>query len=327
MKILQTLIILITISQIMNGQDQGITSAIHGKYVNQIIFAKSKEALAFRNENERKFENSFTSSGHIYGRVYVDKSVQNATKDYHAGVLVYDMFIDGKRVAFKKNFGMFAHVDNPGYYTEQLDQDETFTNWTSWKVWLLPETDDDELKYGNVNVPARAFVLSLLEQPAGKHDVRLNLYYHSKEKGKDSDVLASGSFTIDIKEADKKRLAYTFTPPLPKDEYQGADKAKTIEQIKDAFIRQLRKTPITCGIYKNGWQEGSYSLTGQKYRKIAGWAVFESTIGADQVPITTFNFISDYTNGGWTKLRFDSHCLGCANWKVELAAVKAGLNH
>lgn len=305
------------------AQDQGITSDTHGKYVNQIVFAKHKADLAFRSEKPSQFRNSFTSSDHIYGRIYVDQSIKNKTGELSPGVLMYDMYVDGQRVGHKKSFGMYRHLNNKSYYTEQMDADESWSQWTSWKVWLLPEENDEELKYGNCNIAARAFTLGLLELAPGKHDIRIDVYNVGMTGEGKSSVLASGSFTFDLKASDKKRLAFAYAPPLPKDEYNGSDKASAIADIKSAFVQELGKTPIICGIYKNGWKEGSYSLTGQKYRKIAGWAVFEDGDGDGQVPITTFNFVSDYTNGGWTKLRFDSHCLGCANWDVEVAAVKA----
>lgn len=323
MKTLKTILFTFLTMTIMNAQDQGITSEVHRENVNKIVFANNKADLAFKNEKSGRFKNSFTSSDNIYGRVYVDKSIKNKTGEYTAGVLMYDMYIDGEQTAHKKSFGMYRHLSNKSYYTEQMEADDTFNSWTSWKVWLLPEESDDELTYGNCNIAARAFTLGLLEQAPGKHDIKIDVYHVSMDGETKSDVLASGSFTMDIKAADKKKLAFAYAPPLPKDEYTGSNKEATIGDIKEAFIQELGKTPIICGIYKRGWKEGSYSLTGQKYKKIAGWAVFEDGDGDGQVPITTFNFISDYTNGGWTKLRFDSHCLGCADWDVEVAAVKA----
>jgi len=307
----------------MHAQDQGITSKVHRNHVNTIVFGNKKSDLAFKNEKPERFNNTFTSSENIFGRIYLDKSIKNKTDQYTPGVLYYDLYIDGQRIEHKKSFGMFRHLKNKTYYTEEMSADDSWRTWTSWKIWLLPEENDDELKYGNCNIPARAFTLALLDQAPGKHDIQLEMYHMSTDGETKSDVLASGSFTLDLKAKDKKRLAFAYAPPLPKDEYQGNDKKATIAAIKEAFTQELGKTPIICGIYKQGWKEGSYTLTGQKYKKIAGWAVFEDTNGDGQVPITTFNFISDYTNGGWTKLRFDSHCLGCADWDVEVSAAKA----
>ena len=321
-------IILISLANLigLQAQDQGITSEVHRKNVNKIVFAKNKSDLTFRRENPSNFKTSFTSSDNIYGRVYVDKSIKNKTKQYGPGILMYDLFIDGNRISHKKSFGMYKHLQDKTYYTEQIDVGNSFNKWTSWKIWLLPTLNDDELKYGNCNIASRAFTLALLEQKPGNHQIKINVYYTDMTGDFKSKTLASGEFTIEIKATDKKKLAFAYAPPLPKDEYSGTNKKETIAAIKEAFIQQLGKSPIICGIYKRGWREGSYRLTGQKFKKIAGWAVFEDSDGDGQVPVTTFNFISDYTNDGWTKLRFDSHCLGCADWDVEVEAVKAIAN-
>lgn len=311
----------------MLAQDQGITSDIHRQNVGKIVFASKKSDLSFKNENSRNFSKSFSTSDHIYGRAYVDQSIKNKTNEYAPGILMYDMFIDGKRISHKKSFGMYRHLSDKSYYTEQMQADDSWQVWTSWKVWLLPTEDDEELKYGSCNIAARAFTLSLLELPTGSHNILIQIYHMDMTGENKSDILATGEFTLNVKKEDKQNLAFAYAPPLPKDEYTGSDKKETIAAIRQAFQNQLGKTPIIEGIYKNGWQEGSYSLTGQKYKKIAGWAVFDDQDGDGQVPITTFNFISDYTNGGWTKLRFDSHCLGCADWDVEVAAVKALVDH
>ncbi len=318
------LILFILLNSIeMIAQDQGITSNTHEKFVNQIVFATSKSDLAFKKERSSSFKNQFSSDQNIYGRVYLDQSIKNKTKEYAPGVLMYDLYIDNQRIEHKKSFGMYRHLQDKSFYTEQMDADESWSQWTSWKVWLLPEENDEELKYGNCNIPSRAFALALLDLKPGSHSIRMDLYHVDMTGTNKSAILASGQFTFNLKQKDKNRLAFAYAPPLPGDKYKGSDKEETIADIKSAFIQELGKTPLICGIYKNGWTEGTYSLTGQKYRKIAGWAVFEDSDGDGQVPITTFNFISDYASGSWSKLRFDSHCLGCANWEVEVAAVKA----
>ena len=206
---------------------------------------------------------------------------------------------------------------------EDVEDMEQLNMWTTWRPTLLPLETDDDLKYGSVNIMARCFVLSLLDLSAGTHDVELKMYSKDLASGAETGVLASGSFSIKITEADKKAFAFKYVPPLPKDTWIGGDKEVVIAEIERAFIGELRKTPIVTGIYSPDWKEGTYSLTGQRYRKIAGWAVFDDTDGDGQVPVTTFNFISDYSGGSWSKLRFDSHCLGCPDWDVEVEAVKA----
>ncbi|PHI20895.1 hypothetical protein CEQ90_05890 [Lewinellaceae bacterium SD302] len=310
------------------AQDQGVTSPTHGDYNGQIVFAKSLDAIAFKKERPGSFANSFKASESIYARLYLPKSVGNTDHGgnrAYAIIQMYDLYIDGQQVPFKKGFGFYKQVpeNERTYYMVSVDEQDKINVWTTWRPTLLPDESDDELKYGGVNVMARAFALALLDQSPGTHEVELR--FHSRDLAGEgaTKVLASGKFTLELTASDKRELAFKYAPPLPKDEWTGGNKAQLIAEATAAFANQLNKDPIAVGLVGRDWQEGSYTLTGQKYRKLAAWAVFDDTDGDGQVPITTFNWISDYSNGGWTKMRFDSHCLGCPDWDVEVAAVKA----
>lgn len=310
------------------SQDQGITSPAHGDHVGKIVFADNLDAISFKKEDARQFKNSFNASEPIYARLYLPKSVGNTphggSKSY-ASIYMYDLYIDGNKVPFKKSFGMAEHVPVPErtFYMESTTDQEELGVWTTWRPTLLPRETDEELKYGNVNTMARCFVLALMDQPAGTHEVELKMYSRDMADNRQTDVLASGKFTLKLTEADKKAFAFKYAPPLPKDEWVGSDKQQLIRDLKVAFANQLNKEPILVGLVGRDWTESIYRLTGGKYRKIAAWAVFEDGDGDGQVPITTFNWISDYSGGSWTKWRFDSHCNGCPDWDVEVAAVKA----
>lgn len=312
----------------MNAQDQGITSAVHGQHSGKIVFAKSLNAIAFKKEQPSKFATNFKASEPIYARLYLPKSVGNTdhggSKAY-ASIYMYDMYIDGQQVPFKKGFGFYKQVPESQrtYYMESEEDQERMNVWTTWRPTLLPNESDEELKYGNVNIMARAFALALLELSPGSHEVELKFASRDIAGEGNTGVIASGKFNIELTAADKKDLAFKYAPPLPKDEWTGGNKAQLLKEVHAAFANQLNKEPIRVGLVGRDWNEGSYTLTGQKYRKLSAWAVFDDTDGDGQVPITTFKWISDYSNGGWTKLRFDSHCLGCPDWDVEVAAVKA----
>lgn len=311
--------------------DQGITSKTHEKYVSQIVFSDNLNDIQFKSENPSGFKNKFSASEPIYARLYLNHSIgntpHNGDKSYKAQ-LMYDLYIDGKKVPFKKAFGMYRHIpDNDRtFYIEDIDGDQ-MNVWTSWRPTLLPNESDDELKYGNVNTMARCFALSLLDIEPGSHTVELKMYSQDMASGNKTDVLATGKFTLNLTNSDKKELAFKYAPPLPKDTWVGNNKETVIKDITLAFEKELRKKPIITGIYSPDWNEGTYSLTGQRYRKVAAWAVFEDGDGDGQVPVTTFNFISDYSGGEWTKPRFDSFCNGCPDWDVEVEAVKALVNN
>ena len=284
--------------------------------------------ISFKNENEGAFKNRFKASDAIYARVYLEKSIGNtehgSIRTFKAN-LMYDLYINGEKVGFKKAFGMYRHVpmNKRTFYMEDIENMEQLNTWTTWRPTLLPLETDDDLQYGSVNTMARSFVLSLMDLPAGTHDIELRMYSKDLAGGAETDVLATGSFKLKISASDKKALTYKYTPPLPKDKWVGGNKEAVIKDIERAFENEIRKKPLVVGIYSSNWSENTYSQTGQRYRKVAGWAVFDDTDGDGQVPITTFNFISDYSNGKWGNLRFNSHCLGCPDWDVEVGAIKA----
>lgn len=323
------LIFCLNLTTMYAQKDQGITSDVHQKYVGKIVFSSDISAMSLRKEKPSAFKNSFKASDVINARAYVSKSIANTLhggqKSYNA-ILMYDLYIDGKKIQHKKSFGMYKHVpeNERTLFTESLiKQQEKFNTWTSWRPYLLPAEDNAELKYGNVNISARAFALALLDQEVGTHEIELKVYSRDFQSSNKTDVLAAGSFTIELSKEDKRILAFKYAPPLPKDEWKGGNKAALLKELEGAFTKEIRQTPILVGFYGQDWNEGTYTLTGQKYRKVAGWAVFDDDSDGDgQVPITTFNWVSDYSNGGWTKMRFDSHCNGCPDWKVEVDAVK-----
>lgn len=307
--------------------DQGITSTVHEKYVGQIVFTDKPEAIAFKKEIPSLFKNQFNASEAIYARLYLDKSIANTLHDgqkAYQSILMWNLSINGKKINHKRSFGLYKHMSQEEltYFTEYLDGSDKFSSWTSWRPYLLPQSGDPELKYGNVNIAARAFALALLELPAGEHEVELSLYSKDISTNNDTKVLARGSFQLLLSEADKSELVFKYTPPLPKNKWTGENSDLLIKQLENAFTNEINKKPLLVGLYGQDWQYNTYQLTGQEYRKLAGWAVFDDTDGDGQVPITTFNWISDKTEGKWSALRFDSHCNGCPDWLVEVEAVK-----
>jgi hypothetical protein len=187
----------------------------------------------------------------------------------------------------------------------------------------MPAEDDPQLKYGNVNIAARAFVLALLELGEGKHEIEIKLFAREYVDGYKTPVIASGKFDIELSNKDKQNLAFKYAPKLPQDRWQGANKDKLLDELKIAFTKEVKKQPLIVGLYSSDWNQGVYTLTGQKYRKLAAWAIFDNADEGGQVPITTFNWVSDYVDGKWSIPRFDSHCNGCPDWEVEIQSVKA----
>ena len=323
------IIILLTLSFISQA-DQGITSSTHEKYKGQIVFAGSMDAIAFKKEKPEQFKNQFKASENIYARLYLAHSVGETLHEGHRSdnsALMYDLYIDGKKVNHKKSFGDFLNIpkNEQTFYIEDISNATQLNQWTSWRVYFLPNENEPQLKYGNVNTNARAFVLALLEQETGTHEIEIKLYARENNNGYKTPIIASGKFILELSQQDKQNIAFKYAPPLPKDEWKESNKVEILKDLKRAFTQEIKKQPVLVGIYGSNWNQGVYSLTGQKYRKIAGWAIFDEPDKDGQVPLTTFNWVSDYIDGQWSPLRFDSHCNGCPDWDVEMQSVKARL--
>ncbi|WP_291723847.1 hypothetical protein [Bernardetia sp.] len=316
----------------LQAQDQGMTSETHSKYVGKIVFASDPTALNFKNENPSKFKTSFSADEPIYSKIYLAKSLantpyQNGDTEYALMVNGYKMTIDGKPVEFKRTFGDMQPKMNGRdiyYYTElDLQNMASFKEWTTWRHFLLPKENDEELKYGNRNISARAFTLALLDLEEGTHNVKIELYGHSMTEDKHTEPVATGEFEITLTAEDKKNLAFKYAAPLPKDKWQGGNKEQILKELAVAFENEFKEKPLYIGILDADWKEGTYSLNGQKYRKISAYAVWADKDGDGMNSLTGYNWISDYSSGSWTKLRFDSHCNTCPRYKVEYVAIKA----
>ncbi len=311
----------------LHSQDQGMTSTTHEKYVGQIVFTDQPVAIGFQSEIPTLFRSSFSGSDPIYARVYAAHSLSNTPwqggEEYSPKFHMYDLYINGQQVSHKRSFGLYRHIPESDrtYYTEELTDMDPIYIWTSWRHYVLPTDEDEELRYGNRNISARAFVLALLEEGAGMHQVRMDVYGLNVSGDNRTDVIASGSFEISISEQDLQDLAFKYLPPLPKDEWSAGSKSAILSELADAFYNEYGERPAKIGLLGTGWNEGSYSLTGQKYRKLAAYALWQDKDGDGLGTLSGTNWISDYTNGGWTTLRFDSHCLDCPNYDVDQIAI------
>ncbi|MEM6297346.1 MAG: hypothetical protein AAF740_01525 [Bacteroidota bacterium] len=323
-------ILMFLLMQNLYAQDQGMTSETHKKYVGKIVFSSNPDALTFAKEIPSDFKTSFSADEPIYTKIYLAKSLANETyegqQEYATATLFYRLFIDGKQVGFKRKFGNFPikyNKENEPYYSEELNGGDQFRIWTTWRHFLLPKDNDPELKYGNRNIAARAFILALLDVEPGTHEIKLELLSQSRSYETMSDVVASGEFTLKLTAADQKNLAFKHTPPLPQEKWQGGSKSEILAELKTAFVQEFKDEPLKIGILSPNWSENTYRLTGQRYRKLAAYAIWPDKDGDGLGKITGYNWISDYNNGSWTTLRFDSHCNDCPRYDVEVAAVKA----
>lgn len=311
-------------------EDQGMTSPTHENYVGQIVFADNKDAIAFKNEKPADFKNQLTASNQIHSRIYLDQSLGNIQingNEMMGGIaLSYDIYINGTKVAYKRSFDI-KKINIPEHkqscYTDYVKESKQIQEWTTWRLPLLPDPKDPEVKYGNVNMGARAFVLALLEQKAGTHQIKIELSAYSTYSNIYTDVLARGEFSLVLSKEDKERLASAYAAPLPKDEWEGNNKAALLEEVRKAFQDKIKISPLKVGLLGKDWTEHVYTDTKGKYRTVSAWAVFPDVNGNGMSPLVSYNWTSNLSTDGWTKLFYDGFCTNCPDWEVEIEMVKA----
>lgn len=86
--------------------------------------------------------------------------------------------------------------------------------WTTWRHYLLPNLDDEELSYGNRNISAMAFVLALLEAGPGTHNISLDVYGMNASGDNQTEVIATGSFSLSLSPEDMSMMTpkYVSSP-------------------------------------------------------------------------------------------------------------------
>jgi len=110
------------LANIVNAQDQGMTSSTHSANVGKIVFAK--ERIKFDSQDQIKLEKAFNSNDPLYGRIYLPKSLSrlgaedNGGKCKNAeGVYRIKMFIDGQ----SKGILNEQRVEAPTWTTIQIN--------------------------------------------------------------------------------------------------------------------------------------------------------------------------------------------------------------
>lgn len=149
------------LANIVNAQDQGMTSKIHSANVGKIVWAK--ERIKFDSQDQIKLETSFNSNDPLYGRIYLPKSLSrlgtedNGGKCKNAeGVYRIKMFIDGQ---------------NKGILNEQWVEAPT---WTTIQINLnLSAGDNVDRQNGGVPEKWKAAIQAL---PEKSHQVKLEVW-------------------------------------------------------------------------------------------------------------------------------------------------------
>ncbi len=273
--------------------DQGITNAVHGKYVGKIVW--SKKPIDFKSPNESSFRKTFNAGDAIYGRVYQAKAMNNY-KAYNNGRSTaireggYEIraIINGKQV--KSSFGVFVDGNLSG---------KAASNWTTWRFSPYPENPAQGFQQNIANKWTKA-VRGLA---AGDHKIRFEIW-GTQGQYKTKQPVAAGEFTLVLAIGEKIISAVKF----PQDRFSGSNKSSLKRKMKMALVGPVAKkaNEIIKMAIATEWKRGVYKkrVPRLEYRKITGVALWKDTNNDQLCRFVSYNFIQDKMSSGWSTLRF-----------------------
>ncbi|HLP12447.1 MAG TPA: hypothetical protein VK177_10985 [Flavobacteriales bacterium] len=290
-------------------QDEGITGPLHQKYVGKIVFSKSE--IVKGSENEASFTNSFTLADNIYGRVYNKQSNSNyannighiwGLSDFH-----YRLTIEGA----PKNELLTYDWTNSGF------DKEANKTWTTFQLGYSPDASHiKEYNKADINIMYE----NLYHLPEGSYKVKIDYIFDvpsDQEKTSATvgepmkwttkfgpeQLMASGEFTINVKNSDKLAYAKKVSKPLP--EASMNDAALEASMIKATTGKWAGQTPVKAVIIGDDWvylRDGWGNITGRtieaavviKYEKenmhkVYDMRFYQQNQGGDKYGVTKYD--------------------------------------
>lgn len=172
-------------------KSEGITSPLHEKYLNKVVFSSKEVSLAKKAEIESDFKNEFALGDPIYFRIYLSKTIEqsldhldNGSADFEHGTnlefkfYVNDVLIDNVKSKFE-----FGDIDS-----------DVREKWTTIKGAFKPATDS---KYIGKNQFENMLRLNGEKFNVGKNMVKVEIIPLSNYTY--GDVIATGEFTLNVK--------------------------------------------------------------------------------------------------------------------------------
>lgn len=237
--------------------DNGSSGTFHDANVGKIVFSKSE--IVKGQENASAITNSFTTSDNIYSRVYMNHSIGYECANmgicfgdpYHR--TAYRFTVDGGKYDFSKSY-----FDN-GEMTFNSVDEELMNKWTTWQPAMSPASKDG---YGTHEMQ---FFYSMIEfLPAGKHTIKFeividipddkktdyNTYEYTTKFGPEK-VVASGEFTLEVKESDKAKIK-TKTGAKSKDEMDAENQKAFNSTMESSGVWLINKCSSSVKVYAGG---------------------------------------------------------------------------
>lgn len=172
--------------------DKGIINDVHGKYVGQIVWANQK--IDFRNPDESSFKTSFEFGEYIYGRFYLNQSMQNTIyektgEEHDRFYFYYDVYLNGQLLDYR--IDSYLHEDD-------------LLRRTSQQVWIHIDDTRDNFDYGG-------WLRIFNALPPGTHTIKADLRAKTPRGKAFNTIFASGSFSITKKAGESLKWGNTYS--------------------------------------------------------------------------------------------------------------------
>lgn len=168
----------------------GMTSPLHTKYVNKMVFASTNEAIDKGKEDETKFLTKFTLGDPLLFRVYMSNSLCNQLKsqkfnEVH-GKYKIRFYLDGG-AAFERL------IDN-AYFTNEERQ-----KWTTWRGALKSPDGDN---YIGISIWNDFVAENEAKLTMGDHNLKIEILpYQSYPDDFTGPAAATGEITMTVKKS------------------------------------------------------------------------------------------------------------------------------
>lgn len=177
-----------------------ITSAIHAKYLNKIVFASDEKSLEKQKEIESNFKTEFNLGDQIYFRVYTDNSLFNYVRP-----LVSSSWDNALRSNITYAFKVYIdnvlldNLSNDVLSRQEFDSGQK-DKLTTFKGALKSSGNSI---YVGMNMFKDVLIKHEGKLSIGKHQLKIEIYpfyYNSgKEENIKGNVVASGEITLNVK--------------------------------------------------------------------------------------------------------------------------------
>ncbi len=279
-------------------EDEGITGDVHQSNIKKIVFSTSK--ISKESPNSSSFKNSFTTADNIYGRVFLDQSLDNAANDIgrisQATDYSYRITVSGH------NYPEF--IDNQ--YVIQM-KGEIYESWTTFELGLNPASSDVK-SYRSLDYYS-LFWKHIYYLPEGSFDVKIELVFDVPEdrehKFGAEQILAEGSFNINVKNSDKPALGKKLCDPLPNGGGLNSS-THTAQMIKLTTGKWPGQTPKKAIVTSDAWNVHKDYLGNILDRTFTGVIVVKHE-KEDMYQVLDVSFIQKYQGGGkYGALQFEA---------------------